>query len=177
MVVLRKPVATYRSEAKSKSRRGQVMKVGVAPARQNLRMNRLHFSNFDFDDATKMKYRFCAVEDESADLYYNFCDSSRGSSGGGIYAKIPKVSSQDDISSLQDLANFERRVIATFSGHQYVRSKDGTTEYNVGVKITPLKYTQICYWILKDEDRCKNQDDAIYAVSSADTDDNRTPVV
>lgn len=169
LVVLRKPIASFPDDKRSKSRRGQVMKVGIAPIAQNLRMNRLHFSNFDFNDATKMKYRFCPVENESADLYYNFCDSSRGSSGGGIYAKVPKVQTSGDITTslanLQDMSNFERRVIATFSGHQYIKSTEGTREYNVGVKITPLKYTQICYWILKNEDTCKNTDDAIYATT------------
>jgi len=165
LVVLRKPMAVFKGQTKDKTKRSVVMKIGVAPSAQNLRMNRLHFSNFDYTDALKMKYRFCPVVGESPDLYYNYCDSSRGSSGGGIYAKVPRISSTTDLKALQSIKRLplERRVIATFSGHQYVQSQDGKREYNVGVKITPLKYTQICYWILKDEQHCKNAEDAIYA--------------
>lgn len=164
LVVLRKPMAVFKGQTKDKTKRSVVMKIGVAPSAQNLRMNRLHFSNFDYTDALKMKYRFCPVVGESPDLYYNYCDSSRGSSGGGIYAKVPRISSTTDLQTLQTIKRLplERRVIATFSGHQYVQSQDGKREYNVGVKITPLKYTQICYWILKDEQHCKHAEDAIY---------------
>lgn len=84
-------MAVFKGQPKDKTKRSVVMKIGVAPSAQNLRMNRLHFSNFDYQDALKMKYRFCPVVGESPDLYYNYCDSSRGSSGGGIYANFEKL--------------------------------------------------------------------------------------
>lgn len=164
LVVLRRPIGAFVTKENArtirKTKKTAIMKVGIAPNKDNLRMNRLHFSNFNYEDAARMHYRFCQVEEESPDLYYNYCDSSRGSSGSGIYAKIPNVAAGHDLS--RKPWNFERRVIATFSGLQYVKSNDGRKEYNVGVKITPLKYTQLCYWVLKNEQKCKSGRDAIY---------------
>ncbi|AWP01310.1 putative serine protease 23 [Scophthalmus maximus] len=42
---------------------------------------------------------------------------------------------------------WERKVIGVFSGHQWVERLGASHEFNVAVRITPLKYAQICYWI------------------------------
>uniref|UniRef100_A0A3P9IJ86 Uncharacterized protein n=1 Tax=Oryzias latipes TaxID=8090 RepID=A0A3P9IJ86_ORYLA len=42
----------------------------------------------------------------------------------------------------------QRRVIGVFSGHQWVQVEEGKNkDYNVAVRVTPLKYAQICLWI------------------------------
>lgn len=162
---MRRPLGNYSPNSKSKIFR--TMKLGVAPAQANLPINRLYFSNFDYESPQTMRFRFCSVNDESAELYYNYCDTSRGASGSGVYSKVPVLNGTTITSKQFDTAGtqFQRRITSVFSGHRYVKADGVSKSYNVAVKITPLKLTQICMWILKDpnkKDLCLNPEHAIY---------------
>lgn len=124
------------------------MNVGVSPDKTALpRGYRIHFTGFDSDRNNQILYRFCAIEEESTDLMYHFCDAHEGSSGSGIYIRLYDRKTD----------SWTRKVIGVFSGHQWVRFNNGTSkEYNTGVRITPLKYAQICYWITKDYNQCRD---------------------
>lgn len=154
VVVLSKPIVKTTNKAGP-----EIMRLAISPAKTNMPMNRLHFANFDYHDASQMKYRFCSIEDESPDIFYNYCDSTRGSSGSGIYARIPDITADPPQTNYED---FERRVIAVFSGHQYIHNSQGSKDFNVGVRITPLKYTQVCYWMVRDASKCTSGNDPIY---------------
>uniref|UniRef100_A0A3B3INF2 Uncharacterized protein n=1 Tax=Oryzias latipes TaxID=8090 RepID=A0A3B3INF2_ORYLA len=51
----------------------------------------------------------------------------------------------------------QRRVIGVFSGNQWVQVEEGKNkDYNVAVRVTPLKYAQICLWIHGDSSFYQN---------------------
>lgn len=108
------------------------MKLGVAPAQANLPINRLYFSNFDYESPQTMRFRFCSVNDESAELYYNYCDTSRGASGSGVYSKVPVLNGTTITSKQFDTAGtqFQRRITSVFSGHRYVKADGVSKSYN-----------------------------------------------
>uniref|UniRef100_A0A671N8R5 Inactive serine protease 35 n=1 Tax=Sinocyclocheilus anshuiensis TaxID=1608454 RepID=A0A671N8R5_9TELE len=107
------------------------MELGIVPVVKGIPAGRIHFSGFDNDQLGKVVYRFCSVLEESNDLMYQYCDVQKGSSGAGVY------------------------VIGVFSGHQLVDVDGMQKDYNVAVRITPAKYTQICHWIHGDASQCK----------------------
>ncbi|XP_072355738.1 inactive serine protease 35 isoform X1 [Scyliorhinus torazame] len=113
------------------------MEIGISPPVQNMPSNRIHFSGFDNDRPGKLVYRFCTVSDESSDLFYQYCDANPGSSGSGIYIRLKE----------QEKRTWKRKIIGVFSGHQWVDINGVQQDYNVAVRITPLKYAQICFWI------------------------------
>ncbi|KAM9860854.1 serine protease 23-like [Aulostomus maculatus] len=113
------------------------MKLGVSPPAQRLPGRRVHFSGFDNDRPGQLVYRFCRAGEETSDLLYQHCDAQPGASGSGVYARMWDGRRQ----------RWERKVIGVFSGHQWVERQGASQEYNVAVRITPLKYAQICYWI------------------------------
>uniref|UniRef100_A0A8C2WC85 Serine protease 23 n=1 Tax=Cyclopterus lumpus TaxID=8103 RepID=A0A8C2WC85_CYCLU len=113
------------------------MKLGVSPPAQRLPGRRVHFSGFDNDRPGKLVYRFCRAGEETSDLLYQHCDAKPGASGSGVYARMWDGRRQ----------RWERKVIGVFSGHQWVERQGASQEFNVAVRITPLKYAQICYWI------------------------------
>ncbi|XP_072293601.1 serine protease 23 [Eucyclogobius newberryi] len=113
------------------------MRLSVAPSSDNLAGKRIHFSGFDSDRPGELVYRFCPVEEESKDLIYQHCDARPGASGSGVYGRV-----WDDI-----LEKWERKVIGIFSGHQWLEIDGENRDYNVAVRITPLKFAQICYWV------------------------------
>jgi V8-like Glu-specific endopeptidase len=165
ILTMRRPLGNYSPTAKDKKFR--IMKIGVAPSKQNMPINRLYFSNFDYENPSVMRFRFCKINDESAELYYNYCDASRGSSGSGIYSKVPLLDGKSSIDNIKNMSarNFERRITSVFSGHRYVKGDGVDRDYNVAVKLTPIKMVQICMWILKDPNKatlCKNPEQAIY---------------
>lgn len=123
------------------------MDIGISPDYEMIPgSHRIHFTGFDSDRTSQMLYRFCAVEDESPDLIYHFCDAQEGTSGSGIYIHLYD----------EKQGHLSRKVIGVFSGHQWVRFPDGKTkEYNTGVRITPLKYAHICFWIKGDYSECR----------------------
>lgn len=113
------------------------MRLAVAPSSSNLAGKRIHFSGFDSDRSSELVYRFCSVEEESSDLIYQHCDARPGASGSGVYGRVWDNS----------LERWERRVIGIFSGHQWLEIDGENRDYNVAVRITPLKFAQICYWV------------------------------
>ncbi|KAG9348826.1 hypothetical protein JZ751_029143 [Albula glossodonta] len=113
------------------------MQLGVAPPSHWLPGRRLQFSGFDDDREGQLVFRFCYAHEETADLVYQHCDAQPGASGSGVYVRLWQHSQQ----------RWERRVIAVFSGHQWLDRNGAPQEFNVAVRITPLKYAQICYWI------------------------------
>uniref|UniRef100_A0A3P9IIV0 Peptidase S1 domain-containing protein n=1 Tax=Oryzias latipes TaxID=8090 RepID=A0A3P9IIV0_ORYLA len=133
------------------------MELGVAPSSAPL--GRIHFSSHDIDKSLldgfgekNVVYRFCSVTKESDDLIYQHCDAQRGATGAGIYINIRQ---EEDGNGRK--AKWQRRVIGVFSGHQWVQVEEGKNrDYNVAVRITPLKYAQICLWIHGDSSFCQN---------------------
>lgn len=113
------------------------MRLSVAPSSEDLAGKRIHFSGFDSDRPGELVYRFCPVEEESSDLIYQHCDARPGASGSGVYGRV-----WDD-----GLERWERKVIGIFSGHQWLEIDGENRDYNVAVRITPLKFAQICYWV------------------------------
>ncbi|XP_078258804.1 serine protease 23-like [Rhinoraja longicauda] len=113
------------------------MKIGVTPHRERLPGSRIHFSGFDDDRPGDLVYRFCLVKDETYDLLYQHCDAQPGASGSGVYIRMWN----------RQIRKWERKVVGIFSGHQWVDKNGIQQDYNVAVRITPLKYAQICFWI------------------------------
>ncbi|KAK5864669.1 hypothetical protein PBY51_015893 [Eleginops maclovinus] len=113
------------------------MRLSVAPSSDDLAGHRIHFSGFDSDRSGELVYRFCPVEEESSDLIYQHCDARPGASGSGVYGRVWDNS----------LERWERKVIGIFSGHQWLEIDGENRDYNVAVRITPLKFAQICYWV------------------------------
>lgn len=113
------------------------MKLGVSPPAQRLPGRRVHFSGFDNDRPGRLVYRFCQASEETSDLLYQHCDAQPGASGSGVYARMWDPRRQ----------KWERKIIGVFSGHQWVEQQGASQDFNVAVRITPLKYAQICYWI------------------------------
>ncbi|KAK5862730.1 hypothetical protein PBY51_018098 [Eleginops maclovinus] len=123
------------------------MDLGVIPSVKKLPAGRIHFSGFDDDRPGNLVYRFCSVSDESNDLMYQYCDAKPGTSGSGIYIRLKEPGKKKWI----------RKIIGVFSGHQWVdvNGNGMQQDYNVAVRITPLKYAQICYWVHGDSSLCK----------------------
>ncbi|XP_068455547.1 serine protease 23-like [Clinocottus analis] len=113
------------------------MQLGVSPPAQRLPGRRVHFSGFDNDRPGKLVYRFCRAGEETSDLLYQHCDAQPGASGSGVYARMWDGRRR----------RWERKVIGVFSGHQWVERRGAAHEFNVAVRVTALKYAQICYWI------------------------------
>lgn len=123
------------------------MDLGVVPSIKKLPAGRIHFSGFDDDRPGNLVYRFCSVSDESSDLLYQYCDAKPGSSGSGVYIRLKEPGKQ----------KWTRKIIGVFSGHQWVdvNGNGGQQDFNVAVRITPLKYAQICYWVHGDSSECR----------------------
>uniref|UniRef100_A0A8C6Q9P4 Inactive serine protease 35 n=2 Tax=Nannospalax galili TaxID=1026970 RepID=A0A8C6Q9P4_NANGA len=115
----------------------QHMELGVSPTITKLPGGIIHFSGFDHDRGDQLVYRFCSVSEESSDLLYQYCDAEAGSTGSGIYLRLKEP----------DKKNWKRKIVAVYSGHQWVDVHGVRKDYNVAVRITPLKYAQICLWI------------------------------
>ncbi|XP_029958010.1 inactive serine protease 35 [Salarias fasciatus] len=123
------------------------MDLGVIPSVKKLPAGRIHFSGFDDDRPGNLVYRFCSVSEESKDLMYQYCDAKPGSSGSGVYIRLKEPGKK----------KWKRKIIGVFTGHQWVDvNGDGMQQdYNVAVRITPLKYAQICYWVHGDSSECQ----------------------
>ncbi|XP_019711886.1 inactive serine protease 35 isoform X2 [Hippocampus comes] len=123
------------------------MDLGVIPSVKKLPAGRIHFSGFDDDRPGNLVYRFCSVSEESNDLLYQYCDAKPGSSGSGVYIRLKEPGKK----------KWKRKIIGVFSGHQWVDVNGNglQQDYNVAVRITPLKYAQICYWVHGDSSECQ----------------------
>ncbi|XP_075058807.1 inactive serine protease 35 [Mixophyes fleayi] len=113
------------------------MELGISPEVEKMPGSRVHFSGFDDDRPGQLVYRFCSVSEESSELFYQYCDAEPGSSGSGIYIRLKEPNKK----------KWKRKIIAIYSGHQWVEVGSEQQDYNVAVRITPLKYAQICLWI------------------------------
>ncbi|XP_066558498.1 inactive serine protease 35 [Amia ocellicauda] len=113
------------------------MEIGIIPSVKKVPGSRIHFSGFDDDRPGQLVYRFCSVSDESNDLLYQYCDAQPGSSGSGVYIRLKEPGKK----------KWKRKIIGVFSGHQWVDVNGVQQDYNVAVRITPLKYAQICFWV------------------------------
>ncbi|XP_058163075.1 inactive serine protease 35 [Dasypus novemcinctus] len=120
------------------------MELGVSPTIKKIPGGMIHFSGFDSDRDNQLVYRFCSVSDESSDLLYQYCDAESGSTGSGVYLRLKEP----------DKNNWKRKIIAVYSGHQWVDVLGVQKDYNVAVRITPLKYAQICLWIHGNDVNC-----------------------
>ncbi|XP_061083244.1 serine protease 23-like [Conger conger] len=120
-----------------KAHKRRYMRMGVSPAARLLPGKRVQFSGFDNDRVGQLVFRFCKAREETYDLLYQHCDAQPGASGSGVYARMWN----------RQQRRWERKVIGVFSGHQWVDRDGGPQEFNVAVRVTPLKYAQICYWI------------------------------
>ncbi|XP_053168864.1 serine protease 23 [Hemicordylus capensis] len=129
-----------------KPHKRKFMKIGVSPSARQLPGGRIHFSGYDNDRPGNLVYRFCDVKDETFDLLYQQCDAQPGASGSGVYVRMWKRQNH----------KWERKIIGIFSGHQWVDTNGSPQDFNVAVRITPLKYAQICYWIKGNYLDCRN---------------------
>ncbi|KAF7656786.1 hypothetical protein LDENG_00036390 [Lucifuga dentata] len=123
------------------------MDLGFIPSVKKLPAGRIHFSGFDDDRPGNLVYRFCSISEESNDLLYQYCDAKPGSSGSGVYIRLKEPGKK----------KWKRKIIGVFSGHQWVDvNGDGMQQdYNVAVRITPVKYAQICTWVHGDSSECQ----------------------
>ncbi|XP_006175574.1 inactive serine protease 35 [Camelus ferus] len=124
--------------------RKKYMELGISPTIKKLPGGMIHFSGFDHDRPDQLVYRFCSVSDESNDLLYQYCDAESGSTGSGVYLRLKEP----------DKKSWKRKIIAVYSGHQWVDVHGVQKDYNVAVRITPLKYAQICLWMHGDDANC-----------------------
>lgn len=120
------------------------MDLGISPNSKMMPGSMIHFSGFDADRSDQLVYRFCSVSDESNDLFYQHCDAESGSTGSGIYLRLKQGGKK----------KWKRKIIAIYSGHQWVDVNGEQQDYNVAVRITPLKYAQICLWIHGTDENC-----------------------
>ncbi|KAL7842939.1 hypothetical protein SRHO_G00246280 [Serrasalmus rhombeus] len=130
-----------------RAQKSRHMDLGIVPSIKKLPAGRVHFSGFDDDRPGNLVYRFCSVSDESNDLLYQYCDAKPGSSGAGVYVRLKEPGSK---------RKWKRKVIGVFSGHQWVDVNGQQQDYNVAVRITPLKFAQICHWVHGDSGQCQN---------------------
>lgn len=129
-----------------RAQKTKFMDLGVIPSVKKLPAGRIHFSGFDDDRPGNLVYRFCSVSEESNDLLYQYCDAKPGSSGSGVYIRLKEPGKK----------KWKRKIIGVFSGHQWVDVNGGQQDYNVAVRITPLKYAQICRWVHGDSSQCRD---------------------
>ncbi|XP_028835295.1 inactive serine protease 35 [Denticeps clupeoides] len=129
-----------------RAQKAQHMDLGIVPSVKKLPAGRIHFSGFDDDRPGQLVYRFCSVTEESDDLLYQYCDAKPGSSGSGVYVRLKESGEK----------KWRRKVIGVFSGHQWVDVSGNQRDHNVAVRITPLKFAQICYWVHGDSGECRS---------------------
>ncbi|KAK3513329.1 hypothetical protein QTP70_012372 [Hemibagrus guttatus] len=129
-----------------KAQKVQHMELGIILSVKKLPASRIHFSGFDDDRPGNLVYRFCSISDESNDLMYQQCDAKPGASGAGVYVRLKEPGKR----------RWKRKVIGVFTGHQWVQVNGQQQDYNVAVRITPVKFAQICSWVHGDSSMCQN---------------------
>lgn len=111
--------------------------------------DRVYFIGFPDDKPMNETWgSTCVVLSTVPSLFYFECDAIYGVSGSGIYTWEKSCSSN---STSQKLF---RRVVGVLSGNRL--SKIENRRYNVGVRLDPVRYMQVCKWIRR-EDECKSR--------------------
>ena len=87
---------------------------------------------------------WCTVLATTQSLFYFECDAIHGVSGSGIYTREENCQTKESI----------RRVVGVLSGNRY--SPVYHRRFNVGVRLDPHRYMQVCKWIRR-EDECKKR--------------------
>lgn len=123
------------------------MRISVAPEHSMKHVNgktRLIMNAFDVKPKNNIGLRYCALDNQTADLLYSRCDSTSGSTGAGIYVQYEVPEMQRKI---------QRKIIGVHTG---ISRPDPTGQMaGVGVRITKIKYETICHWIHGDQMKCK----------------------
>ncbi|XP_071955457.1 serine protease 23-like [Antedon mediterranea] len=107
---------------------------------------RVHMGAFDEQsDQSVMMYRYCPVAYEEQSMTYQFCDASSSASGAGVYIR--------EWNGL--FGEFDRKVVGVFVGKHTLREGSGREEkVNAALRLTPLKFAQVCFWITGSYSSC-----------------------
>ncbi len=106
---------------------------------------RIHIPAFDKVDDPTLIYRFCRVADGTQEVMYQVCDSEEGAIGAGVYVRRWD----------REAKKWTRKVIAIYGGHARFYQGHRNEDYNVALRITPLKFAQICFWTTGSFGGCK----------------------
>ncbi|PIK38907.1 putative serine protease 23-like [Apostichopus japonicus] len=114
------------------------------------RPNRIHFSSFERlnrQGEPRLMYRYCHMEQSSTMYIYERCDATAEARGAGMYFRFWKGPEK----------NWDRKIIAVKSNKQQRINVTGVEELTaVGkdLRITPLVFAQICFWVSDDPESC-----------------------
>eukprot|EP00057_Strongylocentrotus_purpuratus_P034809 XP_796599.2 PREDICTED: serine protease 23-like [Strongylocentrotus purpuratus] len=104
----------------------------------------LHMNALDTPNEAVLYYRFCHLQGETSELFYQQCDGDSDAVGAGIY-----VRRWDGL-----LRQWTRKVVGVYTGEQTYDLDGENVVNNVAIRITPLKFAQICYWLTGDYNEC-----------------------
>lgn len=104
----------------------------------------LHMNALDTPNEAVLYYRFCHLQGETSELFYQQCDGDSDAVGAGIY-----VRRWDGL-----LRQWTRKVVGVYTGEQAYNLNGENVVNNVAIRITPLKFAQICYWLTGDYNEC-----------------------
>lgn len=107
---------------------------------------RLHIPAFDRHDDPTLIYRFCRVADGTQEVMYQDCDSEEAAVGAGVYVRRWD----------REAKQWARKVVAIYGGQaSFYRDHADRKKSNVALRITPLKFAQICFWTTGSYGGCK----------------------
>ncbi|XP_063954840.1 serine protease 23-like [Lytechinus pictus] len=106
--------------------------------------SQLHMNALDSPNDAALYYRFCDLQGETSEILYQQCDGDSDAVGAGIY-----VRRWDGL-----LTQWTRKVVGVYSGEQAYDLDGEQVLNNVAIRITPLKFAQICYWLTGDYNDC-----------------------
>ena len=101
---------------------------------------------------------WCTVLATTKSLFYFECDAIHGVSGSGIYTREENCQTKESV----------RRVVGVLSGNRY--SSVHHRRFNVGVRLDPHRYMQVCKWI-KQSYQCKKRYQEYFDKGSVKSDD------
>ena len=120
------------------------LNISVGSAVNVQRSAQLHMNALDTPNSAEFYYRFCSVQGETAELLYQQCDGGNDAVGAGIYVR------RWDGRNLR----WTRKVIGVYIGQQSYNVDGRHVSNNLAIRITPLKFAQICYWLTGDYNQC-----------------------
>ena len=106
---------------------------------------RVHIPAFDNKKDPTLIYRFCRVADGTQEVMYQVCDSEQEAIGAGVYVRRWD----------REAKKWQRKVVAIYGGHASFYQGHKTQDYNVALRLTPLKFAQICFWTTGSYGACK----------------------